>query len=147
VVDLAAAGYAGLRVVYPPQAPTSRFAYISTVSPAQNLVVCDETFGRAIDFVFPVETGLNSPQNVLDTNGDGVINGSDAAVAGFATRADGAKTLVSGTTSPPTAGGGAPCQKFVSLNTVDKTDLCLPNAAISGIRDRTWRRLVNPPVR
>lgn len=146
VIDLASAGYAGLRVVYPPQAPTSRFAYISTVSPAQNLVVCDETFGRAIDFVFPVETGLSSVQNVLDTNGDGAINNADAPVAGFATRADGAKTLVSGATNAPVS-GGAPCQKFVSLNTVDKTDLCLPNAAITGIRDRTWRRLVNPPVR
>jgi type IV pilus assembly protein PilY1 len=145
VIDLAATGYSGLRMVYPPQAPTSRFAYISTVSPAQNLVVCDETFGRAIDFVFPVETGLDSPQNVLDTTGDGVMDMSDMPVSGFATRADGAKTLVAGPRTTPATGG--PCQRFVSLNTVDKTDLCLPSAAVAGIRDRTWRRLVNPPLR
>jgi type IV pilus assembly protein PilY1 len=146
-IDLTIAGYAGLRVVYPPQAPTSRFAYVSTVSPAQNLVACDESFGRAVDFILPIETGLASTDNVMDTSGDGVIDAQDVPTAGFATRADGAKTLVSGTRPPARLGQATPCQRFVSLNTVDKTDLCLPGGSVTGIRDRTWRRLINPPLR
>ncbi len=147
----------GLRVVYPPQAVTFELALISTVAPARNVAACDASTGLGINFLLPVETGLNPSYKLFDTNGDGLYNNSDSLAVGFGTNADGIDRVVY---SPAKTGSNAvadgPCAPGyyrVSIqNTTGQMMTCVrrradPPGGGTTVKDRIWRRIINPPIR
>ncbi|MCW5648809.1 MAG: hypothetical protein KIS62_03595 [Ramlibacter sp.] len=139
----------GLRVVYPPQAVSSKLVLFSTVSPAQNVVVCESASGQGVNFIFPVETGTTAPYPLFDTNGDGVFNGSDTVAAGYGTGADGIDAVVRGGTQ---CTGGVCYTKYSIQNTTGQLMIQGqdgdPNVGgARTIRDRSWRRIINPPIK
>ena len=148
----------GLRVIYPPQKATSKIALMSTIAPARNLVVCEASVGAGVNFFLDAENGANPNTPMYDTNGDGVVNSSDSSVVGYATNADGIDAIVRGGLGTGTGVGvDGKCQpgtRMVSVqNTTGQMLTCLedpppddPTAARS-IRDRVWRRIINPPIR
>ncbi len=147
VIDLSPV--AGLRVVYPPQAVSSKLVLFSTVAPAQNVVVCESASGSGVNFIFPVETATTAGYPLFDTDGNGVFDASDTRAAGYSTGADGIDAVVRGNTQ---CTGGTCYTRYSIQNTTGQlmvrgqdTD---PNfGAARTIRDRTWRRIINPPIR
>lgn len=173
-VDLTVAGYTGLRVSYAPQTIADELAFFSLIAPAQNVAECEQAEGRGINLIFPIETGVTPDQNTLDTNGDGFINSSDRAVAGYATSADGIDAVLRSRTSTTSCSGGicSTTTRYSIQNTTggrlfDFTKRrpedppctgpscpctgpsCTPSTTTSppGVRDRVWRRIINPPIR
>lgn len=139
---------AGMRVVYPPQPVGKSLALVSVVAPARNVVVCDASTGSGANLLIPVEDGLNPSYPMFDTNGDGLINSSDAIVMGYGTNADGIDAVVTG--------------KRVCTGTVCKTKISIQNTTgqqtgsiedlnettgSRSVKDRVWRRIINPPIR
>jgi type IV pilus assembly protein PilY1 len=156
VIDLSLSGYSGLRVVYPPQAISTRSVLFSTVVPAPPAAECQDTAGRGINFVFPVEGGSSNKGVLFDTNGDGVFDETDSAAAGYSTGADGIDAVVSGISQQARRGGsGGPedlsCFKRSIQNSVGAVNICdptdPPTAGSTRATDRVWRRLINPPIR
>ncbi len=139
----------GLRVVYPPQAVSNKLVLFSTVAPARNVVACETASGQGVNFIFPVETGETADYPLFDTNGDGIYGPTDTAAAGYASGADGIDAVVRGGTQ---CAEGICYTKFSIQNTTGQlmvqgqdTD---PNfGGAMTIRDRSWRRIVNPPIR
>lgn len=146
---------AGLRLVYPPQKASSKIAFMSTISPARSLVACEASVGTGINFTLNPEIGANPNTRTYDTNGDGVVNSSDAAVAGYATNADGIDAIVRGTMGTGTEvgipGKCPPGTRLTSFqNTTGQMLACIEDddpTATRAIRDRVWRRIINPPIR
>lgn len=153
VIDLSV--IAGLRLVYPPQKASSKIAFMSTISPARSLVACEAAVGSGINFTLSPEIGANPNTRTYDTNGDGVVNSSDAAVAGYATNADGIDAIVRGTMGTGTEvgipGKCPPGTRLTSFqNTTGQMLACIEDddpTATRAIRDRVWRRIINPPIR
>ena len=147
----------GGRVVYPPQAFTSKLALVTAVAPAQTTEVCGSGFGVGADFLLNVEDGLQPTHRILDTNGDGAIDSSDALVGGILTNSVGIRAVVTGvsgnTGGPAGAGGGSICQAGyhpISIQTSTGQALtCVPDDVNLSIRpfDRVQRRIINPPIR
>jgi type IV pilus assembly protein PilY1 len=139
---------AGMRVVYPSQMVSSKVALVSTVVPARDVIVCDAAIGQGVNFLFPVEQGLNPDYPMFDTNGDGLFTVADTLVAGYGTNADGIDAVIRST---PTCAGGV-CKTVISIQnttsqqraTVEAPDLA---SGARVIRDRVWRRIINPPIR
>jgi type IV pilus assembly protein PilY1 len=146
VTDLNA--LAGMRVVYPAQMVSSKVALVSAVVPARDVIVCDAAIGQGVNFLFPVEQGLNPDYPMFDTNGDGLFTVADTLVAGYGTNADGIDAVIRST---PTCAGGV-CKTVISIQnttsqqraTVEAPDLA---SGARVIRDRVWRRIINPPIR
>lgn len=143
----------GLRTVYPPLAVSSKVVLMSAVAPAANVAICETGVGRGVNLLFDVFTGKPSAYPVYDTNGDGVINSSDSASsAGYATDADGQDAILHGTTTYKND-EGRDCRKLSIQNTTSGQlgQLCgeLPpsGGGATGISDRVWRRIINPPIR
>jgi type IV pilus assembly protein PilY1 len=140
---------AGLRVIYPLQALSWELALISAVMPAQNTAntaVC-KSASWGVNFVIPVQTGVNPGYKLFDVNGDAVYDGSDAYVAGYSTGGDGRDAIVQG-------GGQGPCPDGfhpASINSAYGQEMaCIPDKKDPlprSIKDRVWRRLINPPIR
>jgi len=77
-----------------------------------------------------------------------LINDSDATVAGYGTNADGIDAVVRGT---PVCSGGI-CKTKISIqNTTSQMGASLEDIDSSGgarkVKDRVWRRIINPPIR
>jgi len=146
VTDLNA--LAGMRVVYPSQMVSNKVALVSTVVPARDVIVCDAAIGQGVNFLFPVEQGLNPDYPMFDTNGDGLFTVADSLVAGYGTNADGIDAVIRST---PTCAGGV-CKTVISIQnttsqqraTVEAPDLA---SGARVMRDRVWRRIINPPIR
>ncbi len=179
-VDLQPTGFSGLRVIYPPQRIDTRFVLVSAVTPAQNIAACEQSTGRGVNFILQVETGLaptvvtssgtgtvTSGATIFDTNGDGVVNASDAATTGYTTNADGVDAILT-QGGGGGGGGGGGCESGSSgisiQNTTGQQKACVPPPCIGAAcpcvgaacaaagggtvaRERSWRRLINPPLR
>lgn len=141
----------GLRVIYPLQTVTSKYALISAVSPARNVQVCESAIGSGLNLFFGVEEGVDPTTPTFDTNGDGVFNSVDLKVSGYATNADGIDAVVRGETVCNTDG----CSTRYSVqNTTGQMGGNISQDASSTsevgarvIQDRVWRRIINPPIR
>ena len=146
VTDLNA--LAGMRVVYPAQMVSSKVALVSAVVPARDVIVCDAAIGQGVNFLFPVEQGLNPDYPMFDTNGDGLFTVADTLVAGYGTNADGIDAVIRST---PTCASGV-CKTVISIQnttsqqraTIEAPDLA---SGARVMRDRVWRRIINPPIR
>ena len=139
---------AGMRVVYPAQMVSSKVALISAVVPARDVIVCDAAIGQGVNFLFPVEEGLNPDYPMFDTNGDGLFTAADTRVSGYGTNADGIDAVIRST---PTCAGGV-CKTLISIqNTTSQQRATIEESDLSSgarvIRDRVWRRIINPPIR
>ena len=146
---------AGQRLVYPPLKASSKVAFMNTISPARSLVACEAAVGSGANFTLNPEIGANPNTRTYDTNGDGVVDSSDAAVAGYATNADGIDAIVRGSMGTG-SGVGIPgkCPPGTRLtsfqNTTGQMLACIEDddpTATRAIRDRVWRRIINPPIR
>jgi type IV pilus assembly protein PilY1 len=137
----------GMRVLYPSQRVSSKLVLVSAVKPASSGDVCDSAVGTGINLLIPVETGSNPTYRFFDTNGDDAISSSDAIVVGYATNADGVDAVLK---SKPVCSGSV-CRTTISLqNTTGyKTGAFEePNPSTSRVvKDRVWRRIINPPIR
>lgn len=145
----------GQRVIYPPQRVSTKLALISTVAPAKQTAACTAATGLGANFLLPVEPGLNPTYKLFDVDGNGVLNSSDAYVAGYATNVDGIDSVIKSTTGSMTAPDGA-CeagfQRTSIQNTTGQVMACIeipppPGGGASSIKDRIWRRIINPPIR
>jgi len=156
VIDLDIGGSTGLRVLYPPQAVGKELVLISAVKPATGLVPCEETKGTGANFLLPVESGGNPAYKIFDTDGNGTFNSADQYAVGYATNSDGVDSVLYGTkTANSDGGGGGPadseCTRLSIQNTTGamNAQLCrksgLPGARV--IKDRVWQRIINPPIR
>ncbi len=139
----------GLRVVYPSQKVSSKIAMVSVVKPASSALVCESSTGSGLNLLIPVEQGVNPTYRFFDTNGDGVINASDALVSGYGTNADGIDAIVRGT---PVCTAGICTTKISIQNTTSQIGAKIqdddPGAgATRTVKDRVWRRIINPPIR
>lgn len=159
----------GQRVVYPPQGVLT-FAYINTIVPAQPAAQCEYNSGTGFNFVIDAYSGAAPTSPVFDTNGDGVVDGSDTVVAGAQSLADGIDKLLSGQADvvgdQPTASkcledkeGRCPagyCLTVAVNSTGEGQEMCLPDKctidpssctpATHVITDRVWRQILNPPT-
>lgn len=151
VVDLSSILVGG-RVIYPPQAINTKLVLVTAVAPPQSAAVCDANFGVSVDLLFNVEDGVQTTYQVFDTTGDGVVNSSDALVAGVLSDSVGRRAIVVGIGGG--SGGGPPrCEPGfhpVSIQTAIGQEMtCVPDQAVPGTRpfDRVWRRIINPPIR
>lgn len=155
VIDLGI--ISGLRSVNRPLTISKGLALVSTLAPAQNVVACDASTGVGITFVIPVATGENPTYKLFDTNGDGFVNASDASSAGFFTNSPGGDRVFlpgTGTGGGGSGGsGGGFCQPGYTMGAIlDQTTgyrVCVPNDPVLAqkIKDRVWRRIINPPIR
>lgn len=140
---------AGLRVIYPSEKASAKIALVQVIKPANAAVVCQSATGSGLDLLIPVEAGLNPTYPLFDTNGDGVLTSSDAIVSGYGSNADGRDAIV---TSTPVCSGGI-CKTEISIqNTTGQQKAVLQETDPSStgsktIKDRVWRRIINPPIR
>jgi type IV pilus assembly protein PilY1 len=139
---------AGMRVVYPPQVVSAKLALVSVVKPASSVAVCESATGSGLNLLIPVEQGVNPNYRLFDTDGNGLFNSSDAIVAGYGTNADGIDAVVRGT---PVCSGGI-CKTKISIqNTTSQIAANIEDPDASGgtkkVKDRVWRRIINPPIR
>jgi hypothetical protein len=137
-----------MRVIYPPQMVSSKIALISAVVPARNVVACEASVGAGVNLLIPVEEGLNPSYPMFDTSGDGLFTAADESVAGYGTNADGIDAVVRST---PSCSAGV-CKTVISIqNTTSQQRASLESADTSSgarsVRDRVWRRIMNPPIR
>lgn len=146
----------GLRVSYPPQALSYELVLFNTIAPAQNVAACDSAVGRGVNLALPVETGVNPPYRLFDVNGDGAYNSSDDYAAGYATNADGRDAIVySSARNGSNAVADGPCPagfyRASLQNTTGQMMACVrrkpDSAAAVSVKDRVWRRIINPPIR
>jgi type IV pilus assembly protein PilY1 len=90
------ASISGGRVIYPTQNFGSNLGLATVVAPAQSAAVCASNNGIGLDLVFDVQNGVTAGYPVFDTTGDGVVNSSDASVAGIQTNSVGRRAILSG---------------------------------------------------
>lgn len=138
----------GLRVIYPSEKASAKVALVQVIKPASIAVVCESSTGSGLDLLIPVEEGVNPTYPFFDTDGNGVVNSSDAIVSGYGSNADGRDAIV---TSTPVCSGGV-CRTKISIqNTTGQQTAVLQEPDISTgsrtIKDRVWRRIINPPIR
>ncbi len=152
-MDLTGVNMDGLRMIYPPQRfLNTNYVLLSAVAPARNVVVCESASGSGINFFIDVTDGrtpaLSDSYVTFDTNGDGLINGSDALVAGQKTDADGIDAIVTGSV---TQDANHDVRRVCLQNT--KGQSCGEHRQTRGgvgvrqVKDRVWRRIINPPLR
>lgn len=155
VIDLSI--ISGLRVVNRPLRVSKGLALVSTLAPAQNVVACDASTGVGITFLLPVATGENPTYKLFDTNGDGFVNSSDSASTGYYTgNPGGDRVFLPGSGSGGGGGGGGGggiCPPGFTMGAIldQATGLpvCVPDDPLETlkIKDRVWRRIINPPIR
>lgn len=145
----------GLRVVNRPLRVSKGLALVSTLAPAQNVVACDASTGVGITFLLPVATGENPTYRLFDTNGDGFVNDSDSTSTGYFTgNPGGDRVFLPGSAgSGGGGGGGGICPPGFTMGAIlDQATgmpVCVPNDPLAAqkIKDRVWRRIINPPIR
>jgi type IV pilus assembly protein PilY1 len=148
----------GGRVVYPTQNMSYNTALVSLVAPVQgSLGVCDTSTGVGIDLTLPVGGALRPNSSMYDTNGDSLMTSTDnIAAIGYKTTADGIDALVKDPDGSGGSGGACPKgQHRVAIEnsggvymTCQDDPPCTVNCGGGSTRvfDRTWRRIINPPI-
>ncbi len=123
-------------------------ALFQTVAPSSGVSTnpCLETSGEGFNILVDPITGEMAPP-LMDTNGDGVVNSSDEAIAGYKTGADGRDVKLG---QPPGAppipvdeGGCGPGRKLMTLSNTSAgggSVFCAPLQ-----RPRIWRQLYTRP--
>ncbi len=152
VIDLSI--IAGLRVISRPVQVSKGLALVTTLSPVRNVPVCDSSTGEGITFLLPVATGENPAYKLYDTNGDGFVNDNDSSSTGYYTKSPGGSRVFLPGGSRGRGGGGSEsfCPPGTTmgaiLDQVTGLRVCVPNDfATLKIKDRVWRRIINPPIR
>lgn len=144
----------GQRVIYPLQS-LSNILLVSTVVPASAAAECSSASGTGYNFLVNVLTGSQFSRPIIDTNGDGVINSSDSAAAGYQTRSDGRDVIISnrGSTGGDGNGndGGAsssdpPCNTTFQIHNTSGVVKGGGRACTKTVIDRVWKRVINPPT-
>ena len=139
---------AGQRAIYDPQVALGR-VFFETVVPGAAVQTCQASSGVGFNFVLDPFTGAAGTDGpTLDTNGDGLINGSDnAAAIIYQTSADGRDAIVfkrgGGTSGTGTGAGGS----FGGGNGgyFINTSGSKPFSGAKNAVRRTWRQLFSPP--
>ncbi len=131
----------GQRAVYPSEALVGGFVLLDTVSPSNvSLNPCVQTgSGRAWNYVIDGVTGSGPTSAIFDTNGDGIINGSDLIVAGYENTADGRTRIIKNESKSDASG-----TYYNPLSTEQQPGfrILTPTVpAISGVIKRSWRQL------
>lgn len=149
----------GLRSVNRPLIISKDLALVSTLAPAQNVVACDASTGVGITFVLPVATGENPSYRLFDTNGDGTVSSSDRTSLAYFTATPGGDRVFLPGNGPggggSGGGGGTPpfCPPGFTMGAILDQATGLPicvkddEVAAQKIKDRVWRRIINPPIR
>jgi type IV pilus assembly protein PilY1 len=134
----------GQRMVYPIDVLANRLAIVDTISPANvSLDPCvNENGGSAFVYILDALTCGATTNPLLDTNGDGNVDGSDLLVSGFESPADGRNvTLEVGETGRfVNCSGGSPGCTQIAPNCAD-LGTCVTPAPASGFKSREWRQL------
>lgn len=138
----------GERVVYPISVLQGRYLAVDAISPSNVSSNSCTSAGQGSGYVYLIDgmTGSGPNETILDTNGNGTVDSSDALVSGFTARADGRNTWLNvGTKSSSTAtvfagitGGDA------SGITVKLSCQLLGNCAtpgVNGLKSRNWRQI------
>ncbi|MEO7104874.1 MAG: PilC/PilY family type IV pilus protein, partial [Rhodoferax sp.] len=171
-IDLSASIVGG-RVIYPTQVLGYSTVFVSSVAPVQGTpAACDSASGSGLNLILPVDSGTNTIGGTFDTNGDGVVNGSDPVAGGYSTKADGGDVSVSsrgvnGGNPLADTGGGGPVGDCTgdacAKNKCVPDPYCGPKKCLVVIESaggslkscrnefpdgtRVWRRIINPPIR
>jgi len=148
---------AGQRVIYPSQKASSNIALVSVVKPVSTVAVCESGSGSGFNLLIPVETGVNPGYALFDTDGNGEINSSDTIVAGYGTSADGVDAIVRG--KQECTSEACKTQIYIE-NTTGSQKVVIrdpgtpedprtdpPPTPARVLKDRIWRRIINPPIR
>lgn len=166
-IDLTGVGVpAGLRVLQPLQALQDQFLVGAEAPPAAQVETkgdpcSDAVEGQGVNLLLSISASPVPKTPVLDTNSDGVVDSRDTAgVVGYGVAADGADAIAvpgqAGAAPAPAGGasGAAPavsaasglCANTVNLiGTGGATVACLVRAGLGILRDRVWRRILQPP--
>ena len=153
----------GQRVIYSLETLIGRYAAVDTISPSNLSIDPCTTTGtaKAWNYVIDMVTGGGTKEAIYDTNGDGVVDTSDAIVSGYENSADGRtrylKTAIVSTSNADWgygssgSGGGGGSISFVGLSTqqlpqtkINVAASCIVNCTATGITKvvkRTWRQL------
>lgn len=123
---------ASQRLIYPVTA-LKDFALLTTLAPANAAAECGTDSGKGYVFLLPARSGEQHSLPVLDTNGDGLIDGSDLPSAGLAT-APGPQTVITDGTDG-----------FLETPTPIPPPIHLYCLIDCTIIDRVWKRLINVP--
>ncbi len=135
----------GMRVVQALQLLSGSTAWVPAVAPSRLSQGCETSPGLAVGLVFNMLEGTALSDAVTDTNADGLINSLDAVVAGIGRRTShnalikGEKACVGGQCDTPWVLPGG--QVTLRLREA------ISQTGARVIQDRTWRRIVNPPLR
>lgn len=158
----------GQRVIYSLETLIGRYAAVDTVSPSNLSTDPCATTGTAKAWNYVIDmvtgggvTGGGVPEAIYDTNGDGVVNASDATVTGYENSADGRtrylKNAIVSTSNADWGYGSSGSGSnggylvFVGLSTqqlpqtkINVASSCIVNCATTGITKvvkRSWRQL------
>ena len=139
----------GQRVIYPGQVYQG-LVLIGSVVPTTS-TSCGSA--NAFNFLLDALTGNTNKTVLLDTNGDGVLDGKDSANAGvYSTDNDGSDRIVvkqrqNDCTAPGSCSGSGTddgCKSGAQIiSAAGASKQCIKGGGIAG--SRTWRILTNPP--
>lgn len=136
------------RVIYPSLILSGDYVYFSTVVPAAPAERCDSTSGVGYNFLLMAASGGVPTVPILDTNGDGIVDGSDQLVSGFQSPSDGRDAVVVGEDGKTHLCNTADqCKTFVPPG--DGQCLppdCPPDPEANDVKDRVWKQILTPPT-
>lgn len=145
VVDLSLVP--GLRVIEPMSMVSGSTGQVPVHAPARTAQVCDVTPARHLKLLLDLHEGLALGDTLADTNGDGVVNHLDARVAavgvqlGAGSVLQGQRVCVAGVCDTLLALPATSAGPVLRL----RETMAATGARV--IQDRTWRRIINAPVR
>jgi type IV pilus assembly protein PilY1 len=138
--------YTGQRLVYPLDFLSGRFAAADTISPSNvSLDPCSNlSGGTGYFYILDALSGAGPTEAVLDTNGDGNVDGSDLVVSGLEGKADGRNVTLEVSknatrTTYVNVSGGAPGGTLITIS-CRLTGTCLTTTP-TRIKSREWRQL------
>lgn len=155
----------GQRVIYSLETLIGRYAAVDTISPSNLSIDPCTTAGtaKAWNYVIDMVTGGGTKEAIYDTNGDGVVDASDAIVSGYENSADGRtrylkNAIVStsdadwgyGSTGKGGTTGGSIVFVGLSTQQLPQTKInvagscikdCTTPSGITKVVKRTWRQL------